>query len=443
MSRSRLARFAAAAVGLALAALLVGAVVITPSSSNPPSPAGRGAVSVEAVSGPGDATDAIASLQARLRRVPADSGSWAALGLAYVQQARVSGDPTYYGKAAGAFRRSLREQPESNAPALTGQAALAAARHRFGRSLQLARQAQRINEYDSVSLGVMVDALVELGRYGEAFRELQRMVDLKPGVPSYSRVSYSYELRGDLRGAHYAMRQALKVAYSTDDKAFALFQLGELAWNQGDLSQAARRYRQGLTLAPSWVPNLYGLAKTAAARGDDAKAVARYERVIERLPQPQYLIEYADFLTSLDRPAEAAEQRDLIDAQVQLQRAAGVNLDLELAVYDASNGREYEALTATRAAWKERKGVFVEDAYAWALHVNGKDRKALTHAIAAERIGMRNALFAFHRGMIEKSLGMVPEATRSLERALEINPYFSPLLAPQARQALIELRRSG
>jgi tetratricopeptide (TPR) repeat protein len=422
---------------------LAAAVIVTPDRSEPASPEGRGSVGAAAVAGQGDMSDAIVSLQARLRRVPADSASWASLGLAYVQQARVSGDPSYYNKAAGAFRRSLRESPESNAPALTGQAALAAARHDFGRSLRLTRQAQRINEYDSVNLGVLVDALIELGRYPAAFKELQRMVDLKPGVPSYSRVSYSYELRGDLRGAEYAMRQASKVAYSADDKAFALFQLGQLAWNQGDLAEASRWYSEGLSVAPSYVPNLYGLAKTEAAEGNTDQALAHYEQVIARLPLPEYVIEYSDLLTSLGRSEEAAEQRELVDAQAQIQRAAGVNLDLELALYDATHGRERAALVAARTAWGERKSVFVEDAYAWALHVNGKDRKALTHAIAAERIGTRSALFAFHRGMIERSLGMVPEARRSLQRALDINPYFSPILAPQARQVLDKLRQDG
>jgi tetratricopeptide (TPR) repeat protein len=443
MSASRIWRFGAVAIALGVAMFLAAAVIVTPDRSAPAPPEGRGSVSAAAVAGPGDMTDAIASLQERLRRIPADSGSWASLGLAYVQQARVSGDPSYYGKAAGAFRRSLRESPVDNAPALTGQAALAAARHDFGRSLRLTRQAQRINEYDSVNLGVLVDALVELGRYPTAFKELQRMVALKPGVPSYARVSYSYELRGDLKGAQFAMRRAFKIAYSADDKAFASFQLGELAWNQGDLPEAARWYREGKTLSPSFVPNLYGLAKTEAARGNAERAIAHYERVVARLPLPQYVIEYSDFLVSLGRTEEAAEQHDLIDAQERIQRAAGVNLDLELALYDADHGKERKALVQARKAWGERRSVFVEDAYAWALHVNGKDREALAHAIAAARIGTRSALFAFHRGMIEKSLGMVPEARRSLQRALDINPYFSPILAPQAREALDKLRQDG
>jgi len=53
---------------------------------------------------------------------------------------------------------------------------------------------------------------------------------------------------------------------------------------------------------------------------------------------------------------------------------------------------------------------------------------------------MSNALFAYHRGMIEKSLGMKSAAVASLLRALRINPYFSTLLAPKARAALAQLK---
>ena len=48
---------------------------------------------------------------------------------------------------------------------------------------------------------VTVDALVELGRYDEAATALQRMVDLKPNLAAYARVSYFRELHGDLDGA--------------------------------------------------------------------------------------------------------------------------------------------------------------------------------------------------------------------------------------------------
>ncbi len=435
-------RFGVSAVALAVVMFVTAAVVANsgdaPASSREGLP---GAVPATAVASNGDLSNLIASLQARLRRLPDDAVSWSTLGLAYVQQARVTGDPSYYTKAAGALNRSLQVSPDENAPALTGKAALAAARHDFDRALRLARQSQQINRYNSVNQGVLVDALIELGRYQQAFRALQRMVDLKPGVPSYTRVSYSYELRGDLAGARYAMRRALDVAYTPDDRAFALFQLGELAWNSGRLKAAGRLYDKGLSEAPSYVPLLYGRAKVEAARGDTAQALKDYRSVIQRFPSPAYVAEYADLLRSIGRHREARRQDDLIRAQQRLFRAAGVNVDLEIALYDATHGRPKQALEAAASAWQQRRSVFVEDAYAWALHVNGRDRAALVHAREAARLGTRSALFAYHRGMIEKALGMDAAAERSLRRALAINPYFSPIQAPQARRALAALTR--
>lgn len=439
MTYGRGLRFGFSAVILAVVMFLTAAVVAKTGSPPAPSQGLSGAVPAAAAAANGNPTGLIASLQARLRQIPDDAVSWATLGLAYVQQARVTGDPSYYTKAAGALRRSMEESPEANAPALTGKAALAAARHDFAGALRLARQSEEINSYNAVNLGVLVDALVELGRYDQAFAALQRMVDLKPGVPSYTRVSYSYELRGNLAGARYAMRQALDIAYSPDDRAFALFQLGELAWNSGRLKAAARLYAQGMDEAPSYVPLLYGQAKVEAAHGDTAQALRDYRTVISRFPSPGYVSEYADLLSSLGRDRAASRQGDLIAAQQRLFRAAGVNLDLELSLYDATHGRPQQSLEAARRAWQQRRSVFVEDAYAWALHVNGRDRAALTHAREAARLGTRSALFAYHRGMIEKSLGLEAAAEKSLRRALDINPYFSPVQAPQARRALAVL----
>ena len=47
----------------------------------------------------------IAGLQTRLTATPDDDVAWATLGLAYVQQAKVTVDPTYYPKADGALAK--------------------------------------------------------------------------------------------------------------------------------------------------------------------------------------------------------------------------------------------------------------------------------------------------------------------------------------------------
>jgi len=390
-----------------------------------------------------DNATAITALQQRLGRLPGDWPGWATLGARYVAQARTTADPSYYGKADAAFRQSLRRHPSNNAPALTGLATLAAARHRFTQALRLGRRSQRIDPYNAVTYGVLSDALIELGRYPEAFSVLQRMVDLKPGVASYTRVSYSYELRGDTRTARRALQRALDVAYAGSDAAYALYYLGELAWNAGDLRTAARRYEEGLRRDSGYLALLAGRAKVEAARGQTAAALRDYRSVTERLPQPSYVIEYGDLLHSLGRRGSARQQYALVRDEERLFIANGAKVDLELALFDADHGRPHAALQAARAEYARRQGIFVEDAYAWALHVNHRDREALGHARKAARLGVRSALLSYHRGAIEAALGDRQAARTSLRRALQINPHFSTLQAPKAHRLLAQLGASS
>lgn len=445
-TRTTSQRLARLAVVMTLAAtMFIGAAVaagLAPGTSSPPGGPAVASSFNGAVSA-GDLQAGITSLQVRLERLPGDWQSWATLGTAYVQQARITADPSYYDKAEGAFARSLQQQPDGNEPALTGQASLAAGRHDFTAALDLAREAVKVNPYGAAAHGVRGDALLELGRYHEAFAAFQRMVDLKPGVPSYVRASYAWELRGEVSRARAALEQALAVAYTSADVAFVRYYLGELAWNAGHLAAADRHYVWGLRRDPSYAPLLAGRAKVAAAQGRTQAAVRGYTEVVARLPQPSYVIELGDLYASLGQGAKARDQHDLVAGAQQLLAAAGVNVDLELALYDADHGRPRAALRAARAEWQRRRSVFVEDAYGWALHVNGHSAQALVHARRAQRLATRSALFAFHKGMIEHSLGMRAAARADLRKALRINPHFSTLQVPQARRVLAQLAPSS
>ncbi len=431
----------AAALGLALVLLAVATLTGVTGHAAPPPPAPLTSVDAPLASN-ADATQTIVYLQARLKRFPTDHDAWASLGATYVAQARITADPAYYPKADGAFAASLKAEPEGNALALTGLASLAAARHDFAGAEKLARKSQGINSYGAVNQGVLSDSLIEQGRYNEAEVELQRMLDLKPGVPSLTRASYYFELRGNLTAAKQVLARAAAIAYSPSDAAYALYYLGELAFNQGDFTSAGKQYSAGLERDPAYLPLLAGRAKDEAAQGKTAAAVRDYATVVARLPQPSYVIEYGDLLTSIGRTADARNQYLIVDAEEKLFTAAGVNVDLELALFDADHGRAAQSLTAARDEWRKRKSIQVEDGYAWALHVNGQNTEALVHAKKAASTGMSNALFAYHRGMIEKALGHRTQAIAALRRALRINPAFSTLLAPKARTALTTLQTS-
>jgi hypothetical protein len=112
-----------------------------------------------------------------------------------------------------------------------------------------------------------------------------------------------------------------------------------------------------------------------------------------------------------------------------LATANGVNVDLELALFDADHGDPEGALAAARAEWARRQSVHVADAYAWALYANGRYQRASTFASAPSRSGPGSALFLFHAGMIRLELGDEAARAGTFRGALATNPNFSILHA--------------
>jgi tetratricopeptide (TPR) repeat protein len=367
-------------------------------------------------------SQAVAALQDRLHRVPGDAAGWARLGGSYVELARVTADPAYYSKAQGALDRSLQLDPDGNGPAMLGMGALANARHDFTAARDWALRAQSVQPDTAEVYGVLADALTQLGDDKGATDAVQRMLDLRPNVAAFTRASYHFELHGQQADAVEAMQRALESTEAPEDEAFCRYHLGELAFNTGNLDEAAKQYDLGLAVSPEDPALQQGRAKIAAARGDLDQAVAAYRNLVRRAPQ--YLPDFARLLTAAGRQADADEQYAILAQQQRLLESQGANDDLTAALAAAERGDNAEALRRAEAEWGRRQGVFVADAMAWALHVNGRDTEALAYAEKAAALGWRNATFAFHRGMILMSLGRIDEAAQFLTEAIRINPHF-------------------
>jgi tetratricopeptide (TPR) repeat protein len=379
---------------------------------------------------------AIQLAQARLRTLPKDDQTWAQLGSAYVQQARITVDPSYYPKAEGALKRSLQLNPNGNVAAFVGEGSLANARHEFDQALVWGRKAQAADAFSAGAYAVMNDALTQLGQYPAAEAAAQKMLDLQPGLSSFTRASYAFEQKGRVADARGAMQRALAESTDPADVAFCRYYLGELAFNDGDPKAALEQYRLGRQAQPSSDPLLAGTAKAEAALGRTADAVRDYNTVVNRVPQPEYVLEYGQLLDSLGRGDEARAQYAVLASIQALFKANGVVDDLTSAVFEADQGSPAAAVEHARAEWGRRHSVLVADALAWALHRNGQDAEALPYAKRANGLGWRNATFAYHVGMIELSLGQRAAARRDLTLALKINPHFSFTQAPKAVTAL-------
>jgi len=381
----------------------------------------------------------IALQQDTLRHSPGDADAWALLGLDYVQQAKVSVEPAYYPKAEGVLTRSLALNATSNVLGFAGEAALKAAEHDFTAARSWAQRGLAFDAYNPVLYGALDDADTQLGRYSEAFAAAQRLNQLYPGVPAFTRAEYVYELRGDIPDAEAAMRRALDAATSPADTAFAQYYLGELAWGRGDPAASLRFNDAGLAADPSYSLLLEGKARAEAALGQVGPAVADYTQVVRNVPQPQYVIKAGEYLQSIGRQKQAEQMYRLFEVEARLFIANGVTLDTDPTLFYADHGSPAQAVAAGVVGIRIRPFIEMDDAYAWALHKAGRDTEALGFEHKATALGTRNALFYFHTAMIELALGDRAQARADLSTTFAINRYFSPLHEPEARAALARL----
>ncbi|MBT2489767.1 tetratricopeptide repeat protein [Streptomyces sp. ISL-96] len=437
--RWRIAVVVAVAAGLTATSVAMGANGDSRRSGrDAPAPAPAADVSVERLTA-GDLAQGIDALHQHLQAQPKDATGWATLGTAYVEQARTSGDPTRYPQAEKAFERSLKLRPPGeNDAALAGRAALAAARHDFGAALGQADRALRVNPYSERALSSRVDALVELGRYGEALRAAELADRRRPGIPVFTRYAYVLELHGDAKKARQVLLRALESAFTPADVAYVATSLGRLAWSQGQYGRAQGHFTAAVRADPEYVPAVEGRGRTYAAQGRTKRALSDLEEVVRRYPLPGQLAALGELREAAGQPERAEEQYALVGTWTRLARANGVATDLESALIEADHGDADEALKAARAEWSRRESVHTADALAWALHANGKDQEALTYAkkATAEKPGYRNTSFLFHRGMIEHALGDDKAARRFLRAALDLNPGFSLTAAREAKSVL-------
>lgn len=387
-------------------------------------------------------TDAqIQILQEKLRSHPDDWQAYTQLGLSYLQKVRETGDPTYYQKTEEVLDKALAHQPDDYV-SVSASGALALARHQFHAALQLGEKAKQLNPDRTYAYGVIADAQIELGQYSQAVETLQAMVDLRPDMSSYSRISYIRELHGDLDGAMDMMQRAVDSGTSNlESTAWVRTQLGNLYFNTGNLDQAEVEYQRTLQDRPNYVYAMAGLGRVLAAQGNTHEAIKLLEQAVAIMPMPEFVIMLGDLYQTTGQPEKASQQYKLVATIEKLYRANGVDMDMEIALFNADHDQKLtETLALAQKAYANRPSIHGADALAWALYKTGNEVEAQKYSQEALKLGTKDALKLFHAGMIALKLGDEAKAREYLEQALAINPHFSILYADEARATLEALQ---
>jgi len=381
---------------------------------------GGGAAAPRAVAHPvltGTSTD-IPNLQRAVRSSPKNEELRSALAAAYLQRVRETGDPSFYTRAEGVLRAP--KTPDGLATA----GELALARHDFAGALKLGIRAGAEGSF------VRVDALVELGRYVDAERELQAMVDRKPNLAAYARVSYLRELNGDLQGAAGAMRLAVAAGGpAPENNAYVRALLGELERRLGHRAQARREFGMALALVPGFPAAEAGMARLEGG-------TQRLRRVVDTLPLPDYVVALGETELAAGRTDAARRDLELVEAEQQLQRAAGVDVDVELAVFEADHGSPAKAVTLARRGWDAAPSVRAADALGWALTRSGDAESGYRWSKRALKLGSLDPIWRSHAGLSALAAGRRSEGRKQLRIALAHGLDGYPWQAQRVRAAL-------
>ena len=256
-----------------------------------------------------NAQRAVEYYREQIRRKPDVVKNYVELAQLFLQEARVTGNHhEYIENAQHLLEEALRREPH-NAEAMITKASLLMTLHRFQRAKDLAEKVVAMSPYHAFSYGVLCDALVELGEYDEAVRACDRMLEIRPDLRSYSRASYHRELHGDVQGARAAMMMAANAGvWGQENRAWALYNLGNLYLHDGEIDTAEFIYNGILEERPGYAYALSGLAQVHLARGENQKAIQLLSNARESTPDHEFLEQLADAYRAEGDQAKASER---------------------------------------------------------------------------------------------------------------------------------------
>jgi tetratricopeptide (TPR) repeat protein len=399
------------------------AAVASPAEADPDADIPKvGRLALQKLDGTSSADEAVTDLQARVRQQPSKDDAWVLLGRAWVRKARESNDPGFY-LNADACAATVLERNREHAPSLDLRGLVYLNQHRFADARDLAAQILARHPDDPMAWGTASDALLEMGRYEEAAEAAQKMIDLKPNLPSYSRASHIQWLHGDAKSAKATVRLALDAGRDTkrdpEPGAWVLVQAAMIFWHEGDYEGAEAGFDKALERIGDYAPANAGKGRVAMARNDYKRAAELLERSYKASP----LVETAWLLG--DARAAAGDAKGAAEAYDRVEREGKKTDPRTLSLFlSTKNKNPEEALRLAREEYATRKDVVTEDALAWALYRNGKIDEAKASITRARRLGTPDARLLFHEGALRIAAGDTKRGDELVERARKTNRAF-------------------
>jgi tetratricopeptide (TPR) repeat protein len=379
------------------------------------------------------AENAIRFFEERVRRDPDDFIAWNQLADRYYRELRRTGDDRFLNLERHAAEQSLKAIPaEENNGGLAALAQALLAAHRFAEARDAAQQLRELQPSKLRPLELLADALIELGDYEEATKVCEGFEGDEGPLSASPRLARLDLIAGRLDSAREHFEQGLAIVSSfgipqPESLAWFHLQLGELAFKSGDWENAGKEYAAAQKASPENYGTADHLAELRGAQGRTEEAIALYEKLVERVPRPEFFQALGDLHTLANEPEKAAQSLARAEELYLRSTSEGaVHYFHHLAGFYADSKPEpAKAVEWARKDLELRHSIFALDALAWALYKNGDAAGAAETAGKALATGTRDPHLLYHAGLIRMAAGDLEGGRTALQSAATINPRFN------------------
>lgn len=358
------------------------------------------------------------------------------LSKAFIQEARITGNHAYYDGAALQLLDEVIINDPKNFDALCCKATVLLSQHHFSEALKVAKTALPLNPNNAFIYGLMCDAYVELGHYKMAVKMADQMIQIRPDIRSYSRVSYLREIYGDIDGAINASKLAVDAGFpGLEETAWARMILAHLYETKGHADSAVFQYQMALKERPDYAFALAGLGKHEKIKGRYKKAISYYRKAEKAIIEYSFSDELTDlyWLNKDPKNAQKSSVRVLnmlrpLSGDDESVSGHGHYADRELAYAYLKVKNNDKALEHALLEYKRRpKNIDVCETVAWVYYKQKDYKKANFYITKALRTGSKNPTLLCRAGLIKYKAGKHQQGKQLLKTALQHDPLISDI----------------
>ena len=385
----------------------------------------------------------IEGLQAQIRLNPENYKAKWMLALAYMQEARITGEHPYYYPAALDLLDDVldgtKETEDLHQQAIMAKASVMLSLHHFKEALEIGEEAAKLNSSSPELYGILCDANVELGHYDKAIEAGDKMVSIKPDLRSYSRISYLREIHGDLNGAIEAMKLAASAGFpGLEQTAWTRVTLGKLYEKKGDLDNAKMQYTIALDETPHYAFAVAGLAHIEVSKKNYPEALKLYEKAASIIPEFSFTEEMANVYELEGKKEKSHEVATSVIGMLQEDEEAGHFVDLEMAnLYSKLLNDQDKALDYANNEYDKRPdNIDVNKCLAMVYYKKNEFAEAKEYLKVANKTNRKDPELLCLSGLISYKSGDKNAGLKLIRASFDMNPFQREDLSIEAKKLL-------